>query len=74
MFIQAIMQLHIVSILYSLLLINRQTAQLVCQGCKINNSAVYVTINKSTYTCIQMGNKRLQYACVTIKLAIVHIL
>ena len=71
MFIQAIMQLHIVSILYSLLLINRQTAQLVCLGCKIDNSAVHVTINKSTYVIV---NKRLQYVCVTLKLVIVHML
>ena len=41
-----------VALLYSLLLIARQAAQMICLGCKINNSAVYVTINNSTYATI----------------------
>ena len=41
---------------FSSLLITRQTAQLVYLGCKINNSAVHVTVNKCTYATITNYN------------------
>ena len=45
-------------ILYDLLLITRQAAQLICLGCTINNSAVHVTINESMYLCrLQLATK-----------------
>ena len=57
------------------LLITRQTAQLVCLGCKINNSAVHVTINKSMYVIITNCEQKVT-VCVLHKkkLAIVRML
>ena len=52
--------------LYSLLLITRQTAQLVCLGCKINNSEVYVTINKCTYATITSCEQKVT-VCISVE-------
>ena len=56
---------------HSLLLITRQTVQLVCLGCKINNvnHNSYVTINKleSMYATINIiVNNKLQYTILLI--------
>ena len=53
--------------LYSLLLIARQTAQLVCLGCKINNSEVHVTINKCTYATITSCEQKVTVCMCYIK-------
>ena len=51
--------------LYSLLLIARQTAQLVCLGYKINNSEVHVQSISVRMLQLLVVNKKLQYVCVT---------
>ena len=52
-------KMHGVGNIYSLLVITRQAAQLVCLGCKINNSAVHV-IRIHTLQLL-IVNKKLQY-------------